>query len=255
LSDFKERAHNLASQHESGELLVMPTVWDTFSASLAADAGFASLTIGSHPVADSIGSADGEQMDFADYLAVVQRITGSVAIPVSADVESGYGLSPQELFERVFAAGAVGVNIEDVVHKEGKRIRDRQEHADYIHGVREAADAAGVEFVINGRTDAVKLSDHFADPLAEAIARIKLLEEAGARSVYPVALSTAEQVEQVVQAVSIPVNVTAHPVTAHSAGDLAALRALGVRRVSFGPLWQKWLAEVSTQQLGAWRQS
>lgn len=253
MSLYQARAQLLAKQHESGDLLVMPTVWDTFSASLAADAGFASLTIGSHPVADSIGSADGENMEFSDYLAVVQRITSAVEVPVSADVESGYGLSPQELFERVFAAGAVGVNIEDVVHKEGRRVRDRQEHADYIHGVREAADAAGVDFVINGRTDAMKLTDYFADPLAETIARIKLLEEAGARSVYPVALSTSDQVQQVVQAVTVPVNVTAHPVTAHPAGDLSALRELGVRRVSFGPLWQKWLAELSTQQLAAWQ--
>jgi len=255
MSVFEERATTLARLHESGQLLVMPTVWDTFSATLAQEAGFESLTIGSHPVADSIGSADGEQMDFADYLAVVQRITASVEVPVSADVESGYGLKPEELFERVFAAGAVGVNIEDVVHGEGKRVRDRQEHADYINGVRQAADAAGVDFVINGRTDAVKLSEQFADPLGEAIARIKLLEEAGARSVYPVALADADQVKQAVAAVSIPVNVTAHPVTAHAAGDLAALRELGVRRVSFGPLWQKWLAEVSSQQLAAWRQS
>ena len=117
----------------------MPTVWDTFSAKVAVEAGFESLTIGSHPVADSIGSADGEQMDFADYLAVVQRITSSVDVPVSADVESGYGLDPKELFERVAAAGAVGVNIEDVLHREGGRVRERQEHADYIHGVRQAA--------------------------------------------------------------------------------------------------------------------
>ena len=106
--------------------------------------------------------------------------------------------------------------------------------------------------MINGRTDAVKLADKFADPLGEAIERIKLMEQAGARSVYPVALANADQVAQVVQAVSIPVNVTAHPVNAHPAGDLAALRELGVRRVSFGPLWQMWLAEMSGKQLGAW---
>src|SRR5690606_39921961 len=66
----------------------MPTVWDAFSAKLAASAGFKSLTVGSHPVADSLGSKDGENMDFADYLGAVQRITGSVDVPVSADVES-----------------------------------------------------------------------------------------------------------------------------------------------------------------------
>ena len=248
----KDRAQLLSTQHASGQLLVMPTVWDTFSAKVAVEAGSEALTIGSHPVADSIGSADGEQMDFADYLAVVQRITSSVDVPVSADVESGYGLDPEELFERVAAAGAVGANIEDVLHREGGRVRERQEHADYIHGVRQAADAAGLDFVVNGRTDALKLTDQFADPMGEAIERIKLMEQAGARSVYPVALANAEQVAQAVQAVSIPVNVTAHPVKAHPAGDLAALRELGVRRVSFGPLWQIWLAEVSDKQLGAW---
>lgn len=254
MSVNKDRAQILSTQHASGELLVMPTVWDTFSAKVAVGAGFDALTIGSHPVADSIGSADGEQMDFADYLAAVQRITASVDVPVSADVESGYGLGPEELFERVLAAGAVGVNIEDVVHREGGRVRERQEHADYINGVRQAADAAGIDFVINGRTDALKLADDFADPLGEAIDRIKLMEQAGARSVYPVALADADQVKRAVEAVSIPVNVTAHPVKAHAAGDLAALRDLGVRRVSFGPLWQMWLAEVSGQQLEAWRQ-
>lgn len=245
-------AQNLATQHASGELLVMPTVWDAFSAKLAASAGFKSLTVGSHPVADSLGSKDGENMDFADYLGAVQRITGSVDVPVSADVESGYGLDPKELFERVVEAGAVGVNIEDVLHREGGRVRERQEHADYINAVRQAADGAGIDFVINGRTDAVKLVDQFSDPLGEAIERIKLMEQAGARSVYPVALSSADQVAEAVQAVGIPVNVTAHPVKAHAAGDLAALRELGVRRVTFGPLWQMWLAEVSGKQLQSW---
>ncbi|MFJ2620615.1 isocitrate lyase/PEP mutase family protein [Glutamicibacter sp. NPDC087344] len=253
MSSVEERATDLARQHESGQLVVLPTVWDTFSAAVAVGAGFSGLTVGSHPVADAIGSADGEQMDLAEYLQVVRRIVDSVDVPVSADVESGYGLAPAELFERVIASGAVGVNIEDVVHREGDRVRDRQEHADYIAGVRQAADAAGIDFVINGRTDAARLGETFADPLGEAIARIVLLEQAGARSVYPVALSTADQVRQVVQAVSIPVNVTAHPVTGHGAGDLAALRELGVRRVSFGPLWQMWLAEQSAAQLERWR--
>ena len=253
MSTVEERAAELARQHESGQLLVLPTVWDTSSAGVAVRAGFTGLTVGSHPVADAIGSADGEQMDLVDYLQAVRRIVDSVDVPVSVDMESGYGLSPAELFNRATAAGAVGANIEDVVHREGGRVRERQEHADYIAGIRQAADAAGVDFVINARTDAVKLAELFADPLGEAIARIQLLEQAGARSVYPVALRTADQVRQAVQAVSVPVNVTAHPVNGHGAGDLAALRELGVRRVSFGPLWQKWLEELSAAQLEHWR--
>lgn len=254
MSDVGARAAALAALHESGEMAVLPTVWDTWSARVAADAGFAGLTVGSHPVADAIGSADGENMDFSEYLEVVKRISDAVDLPVSADVESGYGLEPAELISRLLEAGAVGANIEDVVHKENKRIRDRQEHADYIAGARRAADDAGVQFVINGRTDAVKLgADVFADPLQEAQDRITLMEQAGARAVYPVGLSTADQVTRLVGAVSIPVNVTAHPVKGHGAGDMAALKSLGVRRVTFGPLWQMWLSEVSAEQLSAWK--
>ncbi len=93
----------------------------------------------------------------------------------------------------------------------------------------------------------------FDDPLTEAEARIKLMEQAGARAVYPVALTTAEQVSRLVGAVSVPLNVTAHPINGHGAGKLAELRELGVRRVSFGPLWQKWLAEQSVAPLHSWR--
>lgn len=253
MTDVTALANHLAQLHESGRTLVLPTVWDTWSAGVAAEAGFQGLTIGSHPVADAIGSSDGENMDFNDYLDTIRRITGAVDIPVSVDVESGYGLDPTELVEKVLEAGAVGVNIEDVVHSEGKRVRSRQEHADYIAAAREAADAAGVDFVINGRTDAVKLgTDVFVDPLAEAEERIRLMEAAGARAVYPVGLSTAEEITRLVQAVSVPLNVTAHPVDGHGAGDLATLTALGVRRVTFGPLWQMWLAEQSKAPLATW---
>ncbi|WP_313812706.1 isocitrate lyase/phosphoenolpyruvate mutase family protein [Glutamicibacter sp.] len=253
MAGLLSRTEELAQEHASGKLLVMPTVWDVFSANVAAEAGFSLLTIGSHPVADSIGSQDGEKMDFAQYLGIARRIVDAVGLPVSVDVESGYGLAPDELINRLLEAGASGANIEDSVHGEGGRLRERSEHADYIAAARQAADEAGVPFVINGRTDAVKAgTSMFADPLEEAIARIKLMEQAGARSVYPVALNSADQVAAVVQAVNVPVNVTAHPVTGHGAGDLPALKQLGVRRVSFGPLWQKWLAEVSANQLVSW---
>ena len=224
MTDVQALAAKLAQAHESGNTLVLPTAWDTWSAAVAEEAGFEAITVGSHPVADSV------------------------------DVESGYGLEPAVLINRLLEAGAVGANIEDVVHTEGDRVRDAQEHADYIAAAREAADAAGVNFVINGRTDAVRLgTDVFEDPLAEAAKRIQLMQQAGARSVYPVALKTAEQVQTLVDAVTIPVNVTAHPVDGHGAGDLAALKDLGVRRVTFGPLWQKWLGAASAEQFKVWR--
>lgn len=251
--DTRDLAQQFSALHASGKTLVLPTVWDTWSAEVAATAGFEGLTVGSHPVADATGSADGENMDFDEYLGVVKRIVDAVDIPVSADVESGYSLEPHVLIQKLLEVGAVGANIEDVVHSEGKRIRDRAEHAEYIAAARQAADEAGVEFVINGRTDAVKLGTNvFADPLAEAAERLRMMEKAGAKAVYPVGLQNADQVKLLVNSVNIPVNVTVHPRDGHGAGHLQELIDLGVRRATFGPLWQKWLTEVSAQRLSEW---
>ena len=133
--------------------MILPTVWDAWSAKLAVEAGFAALTVGSHPVADSIGKEDGEGMSFDDLTARVAQITGAVDVPISVDIESGYGEPPQRLIEGLLSAGAVGFNIEDTVHKEGKRLRTAEEHAALVGELRKAADAADVHVVINARTD------------------------------------------------------------------------------------------------------
>lgn len=98
-------------------------MWDAWSANLAVEAGFAALTVGSHPVADSVGKPDGEGMAFQDLLSRVAQITGAVDVPVSVDVESGYGEPPERLIDGLLGVGAVGFNIEDTVHREGKRLR------------------------------------------------------------------------------------------------------------------------------------
>ena len=243
MSDVQKKAATFAQAHESGDLLVLPTVWDAWSARLAESAGFQGLTVGSHPVGDALGPGDGEAMNFNDYMRATTRIVTAVDLPVSVDVESGYGMAATELVQRVLETGAVGINIEDTVRRENGRMRDREEHAQYIADARAAADQAGVDLVINGRTDAlIHGTTLFEDPLAEAVERIKLLEQAGARSVYPVGLPDGQSAAAVVAAVSVPVNVTAHPVDGAKAGTLAELRELGVRRISFGPLWQAALA-------------
>ncbi|GAA4513650.1 isocitrate lyase/PEP mutase family protein [Brevibacterium yomogidense] len=255
MADIQKTASAFAQAHASGDLLVLPTVWDVWSARLAESAGFTGLTVGSHPVGDALGPGDGEAMDFADYMQATRRIVDAVDLPVSVDVESGYGLTPRELVAQVLEAGAVGINVEDTVRRENGRMRERDEHAEYIAEARAAADEAGVELVINGRTDAlVHGTALFEDPLAEAVERVRLLVKAGARSVYPVGLPDGESAAAIVAAVSVPVNVTAHPVNGAKSGSLEQLRGIGVRRVTFGPLWQAALAEVSAQQLAAWRQ-
>src|SRR5690349_5517697 len=137
---LQQRAAALLELHRPGDPVVLPTVWDAWSARLAADAGFAALTVGSHPLADSIGKPDGEGMSFDDVLARVAQITAAVDIPVSVDVESGYGLPASRLIEGLLSVGAVGLNIEDTVHAEGKRLRSSGEHAELVRALRSAAD-------------------------------------------------------------------------------------------------------------------
>jgi 2-methylisocitrate lyase-like PEP mutase family enzyme len=86
-------------------------------------------------------------------MARIAQITGAVDVPISVDIESGYGETPQRLIEGLVSAGAVGLNIEDTVHKEGKRLRSSTEHAELVGALRKAADEAGVHVVVNARTD------------------------------------------------------------------------------------------------------
>src|SRR5690625_752356 len=116
MTDVQALAAKLAQAHESGNTLVLPTAWDTWSAAVAEEAGFEAITVGSHPVADATGSSDGENMDFSEYLAVVSKITKKVSIPVSVDVESGYGLESEVLINSMMNSGTVYVNIESCLY-------------------------------------------------------------------------------------------------------------------------------------------
>ena len=120
---LKQRAETLLGLHQPGNPVVLPTVWDAWSARLAVDAGFVALTVGSHPMADSVGKADQEGMSFDDVVTRVKQITSAVDVPVSVDIESGYAQSPTRLIAGLLEAGAVGLNIEDTVHSEGGRLR------------------------------------------------------------------------------------------------------------------------------------
>lgn len=128
-SSLATRADALLALHQPGNPVVLPTVWDAWSANLAVAAGFAALTVGSHPMADSVGKPDGEGMSFDDVVARVTQITSAVDVPVSVDIESGYAQPAERLIDGLLSAGAVGLNIEDTVHSEGKRLRSSAEHA------------------------------------------------------------------------------------------------------------------------------
>lgn len=244
-----QRAAALLRLHTPGDPVVLPTVWDAWSARLAVDAGFAALTVGSHPVAESIGKADGEGMTFDDLLARVGQITAAVDAPVSVDIESGYAEAPARLIDGLLDAGAVGLNIEDTVHSEGGRLRSSTEHAELVAALRAAADAAGVHVVINARTDLFLRQDGAeTDRVDRAIARLTEAAEAGADVLYPVGRHDPDTLRRLASELPLPVNAIAPPDQA----DPASFGPLGVARISFGPFLQAALSGRAKEILSRW---
>lgn len=244
-----ERAATLLELHRPGNPVILPTVWDAWSARLATGAGFAALTVGSHPMADSIGKPDNEGMSFDDVLARVGQITAAVDVPVSVDIESGYGQPAGRLIEGLLSVGAVGLNIEDTVHSEGKRLRTADEHAELVGELRSAADAAGVHVVINARTDLFLRQDGEAsDRVDRAVARLNQAAAAGADVLYPVGRHDPDTLRRLTAELALPVNAIALP----DQDDPASFGPLGVARISFGPFLQAALTARAKELLARW---
>ena len=230
MSDLKAHADLLRELHD-GPPLVLPNAWDEASAELVVEMGFPVVATSSAAVADALGHADGEKAPWREMFAATARIAAAVPVPVTMDAEAGYGLEPDEFVARLLEAGAVGCNLEDVDHRAGGLVV-AEAQAEWIAAVRTAADAAGVPVVVNARTDVFLPVSGLPeqDRLPEAVRRGRLYLRAGADCVYPVGASTRDNLATVVAEVPGPVN-------GNTTGtlDLAALAALGVARVSYGP--------------------
>jgi 2-methylisocitrate lyase-like PEP mutase family enzyme len=224
------RAVALRALHRPGDPLVLPNAWDAGSARAVTDAGFPAVATGSAAVAESLGYADGERIPPGEMFAAVTRIARAVAVPVTADLERGYGLRPAELVSRLLDTGAVGLNLEDSDPRTGVMV-DAEDQADVLAGVRAAAEDAGVAVVVNARVDVfLRPGGEPADRLTEAIRRARRYLAAGADCVYPILLADPTQLRSFVQDVAAPVNVLARP----AAPGQSELAALGVARISYG---------------------
>jgi 2-methylisocitrate lyase-like PEP mutase family enzyme len=169
---------------------------------------------------------------------------------VSADLESGYGADPDDIVEGLLAAGAVGLNVEDTVHGEGGRVREVEEHADFVAALRAAADRAGVPVVVTARTDVIMDEVGPAETrLERAIERLRATATAGADVLYPIGDHSDADLRRLCVELPLPVNALAMP----GADSRARLAAAGVARVSFGPGLQAALADAAAEVLDAWR--
>ncbi len=227
-----EKAELLRALHVPGQPALLPNAWDAASARAVEAAGFAAVATGSHAVAESLGYEDGEAAPVDAMLAAVARIAGAVGVPVTADLEAGYGLEAAELVERLLAAGAVGCNLEDTDHRHGGGLTDAVEQANWISAVRRAADSSGVPVVVNARVDVfLRGVGTPEDQLADAIGRGRRYRDAGADCVYPIWVVDEAAIAALVRGIDGPVNVLARP----EAPSNARLAELGVARISYGP--------------------
>ncbi|MEU0301730.1 isocitrate lyase/phosphoenolpyruvate mutase family protein [Streptomyces sp. NPDC006175] len=216
-----------------GDPLVLPGPWDAASARVFEEAGFPALATPSAGVAASLGHADGETPP-DEMFAAVARIARAVSVPVSADVEAGYGLAPDELVDRLLEAGVVGCNLEDSV--DGVLVDPRRQ-ADRLA---EVCAAAGGRLFVNARIDTYVHGDPAAtDVAADTVARALLYAGAGAGCVYPI-MAPPDTLPALAAAVPVPVNALGAP---DGPAATRRLGELGAARITFGPQLQRRAAD------------
>jgi 2-methylisocitrate lyase-like PEP mutase family enzyme len=224
--------------HKGSEILLLPNVWDVASARIIEAAGFPAIATSSAGVAFSLGYPDGQKIPRQEMFAAIARIAKAVKVPVTADVESGYGNSPEaaaDTARAVIAAGAVGMNLEDASEDASddaaKPLVDLALQLEKIKAVRETASAAHVPLVLNARTDVFLLQ--VGEPAVrydEALRRLSAFRDAGADCVFVPGVRDAAIIGRFVSDLQCPVNILA----GSGSPSIAELRALGIARVSLG---------------------
>lgn len=217
--------------HVPGKPLILYNIWDPGSAKAVEAAGAPALATGSYGVAEAFGAGDGEQLPFADVIANLERIVAVVGVPVSLDIESGYGADPAAVRASAGtarSAGAAGINIEDRLPGDARPLPAEV-------AARRVAAAAASGLFVNARCDLFWQTARTDALVEETIARAHAYADAGASGLFVPFLTDAEAVRAICEGSPIPVNVTARP----ELGTPDQIAALGVARISYGH--QPWL--------------
>ena len=228
------RAKAFAALHVKSNPVKLFNVWDAASAATVARAGAAALATSSFAVALVHGAADGEKLPRNILMDAVAEMAGKTDLPITVDVEAGYGRAPEAVADTVravIAAGGIGINLEDgLIGAEG--LFPVEEQAARIAAARAAADVAGIPLFINARCDVFKKipPDQQAPHVAEALTRAKAYAAAGASGFFVPWQTTPTLITDICEATSLPVNILASPATP-SAAELAKC---GVSRISLG---------------------
>jgi 2-methylisocitrate lyase-like PEP mutase family enzyme len=220
--------------HSGREILLLPNVWDVASARLIEESGFKAAATSSAGIAFSLGYPDGQRISREQMLAVIARIAKAVRVPVTADVEAGYGKTPDDAgrtARAVLDAGAVGMNLEDAMGDSPSVLVELPLQLEKIRAVREMASRLRIPLVLNARTDMYLLQ--IGDPAErydETVRRLSAFREAGADCVFAPGLRDAPTIGRLVADLNCPINILAGP----ESPSVPELSKLGVARVSLG---------------------
>lgn len=223
--------------HTANELFILPNAWDAASAAILQNCNYPAVGTSSAAVATALGYQDGEEMPFEEYMIIIQRIAASVNIPVTVDMEMGYGKSQEAVYrnlDKLVNTGVAGINIEDSVITNGRRsLKDAKEFSSLLAFIKKKLEENKQSLFINVRCDTYLLN--VKDKVSETTHRLKLYESAGADGAFLPFISEEDHISKAFADTRLPLNVMAVP----NLPDIERLHQLGVKRVSMGPFLQK----------------
>ncbi|HKV64092.1 MAG TPA: isocitrate lyase/phosphoenolpyruvate mutase family protein [Candidatus Acidoferrum sp.] len=229
-----EKAEKFRKLHHGPRMLLLPNAWDVASARILEECGHPAIATSSAAVAYSLGYVDGQRISRDEMLEVCGRIARATNIPVTADLEAGYGTTPKDMADTVkaaIAAGIIGMNLEDVTGDDERSLVDLPLQVEKIHAIREAASSAGVPFVLNARTDFYLMPiGPEAARFDQTVKRLRAYREAGADCLFAPGVYDLETIQKLVKAVVSPLNILANP----ACPPVAEMEKAGVARVSAG---------------------
>lgn len=229
-----QKAEQFQKLHHGPRILLLPNAWDVVSARIIEECGYPAIATSSAAVAFSLGYPDGQHISRDEMLDMAGRIARAVNIPVTADLEAGYGLTANDMAETVkaaVAAGIIGMNLEDTTGEDESSFVDLPSQVEKIRAVRETAKSLGVPFVLNARTD-IYLTPigPEATRFERTVERLRAYRDAGADCLFAPCLYDRETIAKLVKAVAAPVNILANP----ACPPIAELEKIGVARLSAG---------------------
>lgn len=222
---------NFHQLHEQDYPLLIANVWDVPSAKIADKLGFQSIGTSSAAIATMLGYQDGEEISFTELEYIVSRIADNTKLPLTVDLESGYSRDPlivSDHIKRISDLGVVGINIEDSVVNDQRRLLDSEAFSTFLQDIKESLQKQNIDIFINVRTDTFLLN--IANKIEETIKRMNQYEQAGANGIFIPCLEKESEIREIMKNTSLPMNIMCMP----GLQNFKKLQELGVKRISMG---------------------